>query len=305
MDLMSFDSISEIMRAKDSWRKSKLCQKIDKFNKEDKYTYFTRIIEEWAYNQTSNLPKNSQISTNKKQIRKKTKEELKLLEYFLEQDPKWSRKTISTASRVLGMSTYQVYKWGYDRRNKKEGKCRPQFLKELEITNSMIEKINKFDTEIKGEKDLDLNKQVNELLNSTGKYKNNSSYWTEIPIGELSLHKNQENKSILDIDPDFSPFDDDSKAINGPFKVIKVPRKRKMAAKSGCKLLPSLSTLFNYENFNQWTEYQKFKCQKINEKDMIERYSDTTVEKSIVSSTPQVEEVDAVAAKTEQTKFPQ
>jgi hypothetical protein len=114
-----------------------------------------------------------QMLNGRKGMRKKTTEELKLLDYFLEKDPSWERQTISSAAKVLGLSSYQVYKWGYDRKHKKENRASSnQFLKELEITNSMIEKINKFDHEISGKKTVDLNKKVDDLFMFTAKYKN-------------------------------------------------------------------------------------------------------------------------------------
>lgn len=104
-----------------SKRTKKLWQKLEECCEEDKKLYFSRIIEECEYNQTSNKPVNLKRETGgKKVIRKKTIEELKLLEYFLEQDPTWGRRTVATAAKVLGLSCYQVYKWGYDRKNRKD-----------------------------------------------------------------------------------------------------------------------------------------------------------------------------------------
>jgi hypothetical protein len=79
------------------------------------------IIQECEYNQTTNKPRDSaKDKKGKKLVRKKTDKELKLLEYFLEQDPEWSRTTVATAAKVLDLSCYQVYKWGYDRKNRKD-----------------------------------------------------------------------------------------------------------------------------------------------------------------------------------------
>lgn len=213
-------------------------------------------------------------------MRKKTKEELKLLEYFMEQDPKWTKKTVSTAAKVLGLTSYQVYKWGYDRKNKKESKCAPLFLKELEITNSMIDKINKFDNEIKGDSDIDLNKLVEDLFISNGKYKLSGSSWTEIPIGELSLHKDSSSSTWIEVDHDYSFFDDQNSTTNGPFKITKVPRQRWSSKKVTLKNSTRFSKNWDFQSFSQWTEYQKYKIQKTWEKDMMERYSDSTNERS-------------------------
>jgi hypothetical protein len=164
----------------------------------------------------------------RKLMRKKTAEELKLLEYFLEKDPNWERPTISSAAKVLGLSPYQVYKWGYDRKNKKEHRCSTsQFLKELEITNSMIEKINKFDHEISGKKVVDLNKKVEDLFVFTAKYKNYSDISSEIPIGELSLIKNEIKTCPSLSDPDFSFFDQKHTSTDQVFNIEKVSRKRR------------------------------------------------------------------------------
>ncbi len=287
----NMSSFSEIMNSKDNNRTTQLCQKLDEFSTEDKKAYFAKIIEEWAYNQTSNPPKNLKITASKKRMRKKTKEELKLLEYFLEQDPKWTRKTVTTAAKVLGLTTYQVYKWGYDRKNKREMKWAPQFLKELEITNSMIDKINKFDNEIKGENEEDLNKKVEDLFVSTVKRKDSKAFRTEIPIGELSLHQDMTNNSIFDIDTDYSPFDAPSSRCNGPFKVTKVSRHLRLALKSAKNSSTNLPKVWNFDNFNQSSEYQKYKDHKIESKDMMERYSDITNDKSSASS-PLESEVD-------------
>ena len=62
------------------------------------------------------------LYNGRKFMRKKSTEELKLLEYFLEKDPNWERQTISSAAKVLNLSPYQVYKWGYDRKNKKDNR---------------------------------------------------------------------------------------------------------------------------------------------------------------------------------------
>lgn len=290
MEIQRMESFSAIMNAKDTKRTSQLCQKLEEFNKEDKKAYFAKIIEEWAYNQTSNPPKNLKVSASKKRMRKKTKEELKLLEYFLEQDPKWTRKTVTTAAKVLGLTTYQVYKWGYDRKNKREMKWAPQFLKELEITNSMIDKINKFDNEIKGEAAEDLNKKVEDLFVSTCKYKNNKGSRTEIPIGELSLRKDFPNMSDIDIDPDYSPFDTPETHWGGPFKITKVPRSKRYAHISTTKAPTNLLKNEAFENFNQWSDYQKFKDHKTEAKDIMERFSDITNEKSSASFPNESEE---------------
>jgi hypothetical protein len=49
--------------------------------------------------------------------RKKTKEEVKLLEAHFESDPEWTRKTVKSLKSQLHLSVDQIYKWGYDRKN--------------------------------------------------------------------------------------------------------------------------------------------------------------------------------------------
>lgn len=48
--------------------------------------------------------------------RKKTKEEVALLEAYFAEDPSWSRKTVKALKPQLPLSVDQIYKWGYDRK---------------------------------------------------------------------------------------------------------------------------------------------------------------------------------------------
>jgi uncharacterized FlaG/YvyC family protein len=212
-------------------RIKKLCQKLKECTSEQKKSYIVKIIDECAYNRTSNQPKRSKNGQPGKTMRKKTSEELKLLEYFMEQDPKWTTKTVNSAAKVLGLTPYQVYKWGYDRKNKKQCRSGPQFLKELEITNTMIEKINKFDHEIKGQSVIDLNKQVEDLFSTVTKPKGSSAALSEIPIGQLSLHQSTTQNCLIFDDSDFSPFEHEESAPEPVFSIVKVSRKRKCAEK--------------------------------------------------------------------------
>ena len=57
--------------------------------------------------------------------------------------------------------------------------------------------------------------------------------------------------ALIEIDPDFSPFDEEEKALKGPFKIIKAPRRRKVGRKSSTKGSTNLARCNDYENFNQ------------------------------------------------------
>ena len=215
-------------------------------------------------------------------MRKKSTEELKLLEYFLEKDPNWERQTISSAAKVLNLSPYQVYKWGYDRKNKKDNRwCTNQFLKELEITNSMIEKINKFDSEISGKKEIDLNKKVEDLFVFTAKYKNYSDISSEIPIGELSLIKNEIKTCPSLSDPDFSFFDQKHTSTGHIFSIEKVNRKRRAEVIQENYHSQKVANIITHYNIKSRTVWEKRKKAKKSEKHFEETHSDVTAEKSI------------------------
>lgn len=277
-------------------RNRKLCQKLQECTNEQKRSCLVKLIEECSYNQTSNAPKFMRpFIPGKKSMRKKTGEELKLLEYFLEQDPSWSRKTINSAAKVLGLTPYQVYKWGYDRKNKKMTKNQTQFLRELEITNTMIEKINKFDNEIKGGSKIDLNRQVEDLFGSVAKTKGSSATLSEIPIGQLSLHQSStQNSPILD-ESNFCPFEDEKPAKELVFSVTKVNRKRKCASENGESSLKNLSNKLQNKLISFRTEGQKYKWNKIDDRDDNDVVSERTLDKSSVSTPAQHHHADVMS----------
>lgn len=156
-----------------SKRTQKLFQKLEESSQENKKIYFAKIIEECEYNQTSKKHMNTVKETKgKKQVRKKTSKELKLLEYFLEQDSEWSRSTVTTAAKVLGLTTYQVYKWGYDRKNRKDLRNQGLLIKEIEINQELMMQINQLKDKTSPKPEINLNKQVDELLIGSSKYKN-------------------------------------------------------------------------------------------------------------------------------------
>mmetsp|Transcript_38511 Transcript_38511/g.44141 ORF Transcript_38511/g.44141 Transcript_38511/m.44141 type:complete len:96 (+) Transcript_38511:355-642(+) len=48
--------------------------------------------------------------------RKKTKEEIAILEAHFVQDPEWTRRTVKALKPLLNLTVDQIYKWGYDRK---------------------------------------------------------------------------------------------------------------------------------------------------------------------------------------------
>lgn len=41
-------------------------------------------------------------------------------------DPKWTKETCIRVAKATGLSEAQVYKWGWDQKNKEEGKTQPK-----------------------------------------------------------------------------------------------------------------------------------------------------------------------------------
>jgi hypothetical protein len=264
-------------RIKKVWNKARLNAKTEKEH------YFSNVIEEWGLNQTSNWPKDMKAFYNgRKFMRKKSAEELKLLEYFLEKDPNWERQTISSAAKVLWLSPYQVYKWGYDRKNKKDNRVYSNhFLKELEITNSMIEKINKFDNEISGKMEVDLNQKVEDLFVFTARYKNYSDISSEIPMEELSFIKNETKTCPSLSDPDFSFFDQKHTSTGHIFSVEKVNRKRRAEVIQEDYHSQKVANLITHYNIKSRTVWEKRMRAEKSEKHFEETHSDVTADKSV------------------------
>lgn len=166
----------------------------------------------------------------------------------------------------------------------------------------MIDKINKFDHGINDEIGEDLNQKVEDLFISTEKSRNNMARRTEIPIGELSMHKDLLHNSRLDIDPDYSPFDAPATGCEGPFKITKVPRNNKHGKKFQNICTSSAAKGLNFDIIENMSDYQKFKDPKSESKDIIERYSDITNDKS---STSFINESDEDAASPFQVQSPE
>ena len=147
----------------------------------------------------------------------------------------------------------------------------------------MIDKINRFDNEIRGDTSEDLNKKVDDIFVPTGKHRHSRGFRTEIPIGELSLHKDLAGSSDTDIDPDYSPFDPQEPECAGPFKITKVTLCFTKSNKP-TKLAPTnLPKNLHFGGFNNLSDYQKFKDQRNEAKDSMERFSDITNDKSSAS----------------------
>lgn len=261
-------------------RTKKLWEKIDEFDPEEKRKYFSKIIEECTYNQTTNkhvFAKN--IRSGVKQVRKKTSEELKLLEYFLEQDPTWSRKTVATAAKVLGLSTYQVYKWGYDRKNRKNQRYEPMLFKVVDLNDSMLDKINKFEQEIKPKDKPDFNQQVEDLLGETPSYKIKKNNCKNRQVSEWNFLSDEACSGDYTDECTSNTPRLVRKRYAKVFKIERVNKKRKT----------DFSRNFNLTNFNlSCSNDNKSKNHHLIKKnadiDINDRYSDITAEKSIVSA---------------------
>lgn len=173
-------------------RTQKMCQKLEESSKETKIAYFFKVIQECSYNQTTNKPvKPEDPKKGKKQVRKKTSEELRLLKYFLDQDPEWTPTTVAAVSQILNFSPYQVYKWGYDRKNKKAPAPKPQFVKEDLTAISSEKKAESGKTNFTIRKDTNLNMEVDELLKNNANYKNIEERPSEFLTNELNFESDR------------------------------------------------------------------------------------------------------------------
>ncbi|CAI2372870.1 unnamed protein product [Moneuplotes crassus] len=57
------------------------------------------------------------VDRKSRRIRVKTPEEIAFLEEQFAKDPSWTRKTVKHCKTILGLSTNQIYKWGFDKKN--------------------------------------------------------------------------------------------------------------------------------------------------------------------------------------------
>jgi uncharacterized protein YktA (UPF0223 family) len=114
---------------------------------------------------------NIKISNSKKtrkglndKKRKKTKEEIALLENFFENDPSWSRKTVKTLKHQLpNLSVDQIYKWGYDRKKLHK---KYQAQKKAKKTKCSEKKPTLLNVPSEKHEVCDFNKEVENLINS-------------------------------------------------------------------------------------------------------------------------------------------
>ena len=294
-----------------SKRASKLCQKLEESSQEDKKAYFAKIIQECEYNQTTNKPSYSNKAKNgKKQVRKKTDKELKLLEYFMEQDPEWSRTTVATAAKVLDLTCYQVYKWGYDRKNRKDSRPEGCFVKDVEVSKDILDKINEMKDESHQNNAVNLNQQVDDLLIGSSKYKNLDENWTEFPIDEFNFLSDH---AVAGESSD--AFSDNSskigrKRVANVFKITKV-NKRARRSENQCAKNAS-----NHHWHGWHTHENPSQCifiedadsdiknhDKFYEVDVNDRVSDITNDKSLASVTIRAEHTDKLSQFCENSHF--
>lgn len=74
---------------------------------------------ESANRESTTLSKPKAINTQKTNSgrkRRKTPEEIAVLEAHFAKDPKWGRKTVQILKRTLNLTVDQIYKWGYDKK---------------------------------------------------------------------------------------------------------------------------------------------------------------------------------------------
>ena len=250
---------------------------------------YWKIIEECEYNQTSKKPtKNKKWKNDKKSIRKKTVEELRLLEYFLLKDPEWSRSTIVKAARVLGMTCYQIYKWGYDRKNRQETFYDSNLIEEYRDNKEIMQKIEEFNREITYTKDTDFNKQVDDLLFGGAKYINFDKNWTEFLISELNMINNQCKSTSSNNENTPKPSKIYRKRYSKIFRIEKSKRFKKndhLEEDIGSKNLSSLfckdSNLFN---FNSEKNLKSSYEEKAEDTDIVDLNSDITNDRSSTSA---------------------
>jgi hypothetical protein len=202
---------------------------------------------------------------------------LKLLKHFLEQDPSWSKKTVITAANILGLSVYQAYKWGYDRKNKKQTKFEPLFLKELENNKKILDKISQFEEEAQTKGNIDFNHQVDELISSNTKYKNLQDTRPEFPMSELNF---LDNDRICNANSDSwasNCVQNNRNFASKVFAITKISRKRNSAQKFEDNISKDFLPHFERDQFNL---SQNVKSQKTKDVEGSERQSETTEDKS-------------------------
>lgn len=238
-----------------SKRAQKLYEKLEESSPYEKSAWFAQIIKECEYNQTSNKSQEDGAFLNNKNkpIRKKTIEETKLLEYFLEQDPEWTRVTVVTAAKVLGLSNYQVYKWGYDRKNRNFVYASSNPDNKNELNSALIEKFNKIREENNAESKKNLNQQVDDIFCKGLKYKNFNEAWTEFPITEHQfygnhVYLNDAQKPQPKLNRIYS-----EEVPNKVFKVKKVNKRRKI----------SESESDNHSENQDWESYSPFQSKEL------------------------------------------
>lgn len=274
-----------------SKRAHKLWQKLEDSTQEYKKAYFAMIIQECEYNQTTNKPRDSaKDKKGKKLVRKKTDKELKLLEYFLEQDPEWSRTTVATAAKVLDLSCYQVYKWGYDRKNRKDVRTDGWFVKDVEVSKDILDKINEIQDKSHQNAVVNLNKEVDELLIGSSKYKNLDENWTEFLVDEFNFLSDQACVGESSDDSSDKPAKILRKRVAKVFSVKKVHKRSKNA---NLELSESahdhiwqgwqLQNCWNSSNLNQDIFENANKESKLQDADVNDRVSDITNDKSFAS----------------------
>ena len=216
----------EILGGPNGKRTKKFWEKFFEMTEEEKKNYFEKIVSEWEYNQTPNIPTaTAPDCTSKKVNRQKTKEEIRLLECFLEQDPKWTKKTVKSASSILGLSTYQVYKWGYDRKNKKVVEYETLKYLDSEIDGSTMSRITKEDQSAMSIEGMDFNKQVDNIVLTNTKYKNLQDVTTEFPAGDLNFLIDDDFSEKIFSAQNWKVESNESKVHLKVFSIVRYPKK--------------------------------------------------------------------------------
>lgn len=259
-------------------RTKKLIKKNNQMGEAEKTDNYTKIIEECEYNQTSNkLCKNRPVSEKKKNVRKKTTEELRLLEYFHSKDPSWSKKTVHTAAKILKLSTYQVYKWGYDHKNRKFDRAEHILHMGMDIDASLYDKIRRFEQETKSDANTDFNKQVEDLVLTN----NLQKVWAEFPAEELNFLDDERIFGGFRRASNSKPSSNEAENLAKVFKITRHARKRPAAQISDLTSIKNLSwdVVDHLFNFNQ-----NVKSQKVSDFEADLKNSEGTADKTSTSN---------------------
>lgn len=149
--------------------------------------------------------------------RKKTKEEVAILEAYYQQDPSWSRKTVKALKyKLTNLTVDQIYKWGYDKKNlmkkqKAQMKARKTKVQQKAIDFTVSpKKISDFNQEVEDLCHLDTGMSVDlmdspddKILNTTRSKVRKLSKFTNSFNSKETFPTTQEKETEIEDDPFF------------------------------------------------------------------------------------------------------